>query len=176
MAYSTSQIAEIKSRALSAFRRRLDDAFDTDSVDELLESLGIELEETNQAYASYSRRTKIYVLGELAGRRKDYVLAAKKLNINEENLEFYDYSDMKSFNTEKLRYSPFVSDIICGPVPHKIEGIGDHSSILSLMEHNPQEYPKVYRAIANRSLKLSINSFKQGIIQSRLRQKISQVS
>ena len=176
MTYSTGQIAEIKSLALSSFRRRLDDAFETDTVNELLESLGIELQEANPAYASYNRRTKIYVLGELAGKKKDYVLAAKKLSISEENLEFYDYSEMKSFNSEKLRNSPFVSDVICGPLPHKIVGIGDCSSILSLMEHNPQEFPKIYRAIANRSLKLSINSFKQGLIQSRLREKLSLLS
>lgn len=172
MPYSMQQISAIKTAAMSAFRQRLDDAISADSVEDFLELLGIELQNSNPAYSSYNRRTKIYVLGELSGKKKDYIMAAKKLDISQENLEFYDYEDMKSFNSEKLRYSQAVSDIICGPVPHKIKGIGDANSLLSLIESRPQEYPKIYRASANRSLKLSVNSFKQGLIQTRFREKM----
>ncbi len=172
MPYSVSERADIIVKALQVFRNRLENAIDSDSLNDFLKELNIELDQTNNpAYASYNRRAKILVLGALAGKKKDYILCAKRLGVDEQNLEFYDYEEMKTFNTEKLRYSSAVSDIICGPMPHKVAGIGDYSSFITLLKDNPSEYPKVYLATANESIKLTINNFTQGLLQTRYMEK-----
>ena len=174
MPYSVSERADIIAKTSQVFRNMLLNAIDSDSLNDFLNKLGIELDETsNPAYASYSRRTKILVLGALAGKKKDYISWAKRLGVDEQNLEFRDYEEMKTFNTEKLRYSSAVSDIICGPMPHKVAGIGDYSSFITLLKDNPSEYPKVYLATANESIKLTINNFKSGILQTRYKEKFS---
>ena len=79
MPHSVRDRSFIISTALSIFRKRLENAIDSDSLNDFLDLLGIDLDETsNPAYASYNRRTKILVLGALAGKKKDYILCAKK--------------------------------------------------------------------------------------------------
>ena len=174
MALTTREIANIKGKALSAFRRMLDDAINSDTLDEFLKNYGIELDiEDNPEYYLYSRRTKIYVIGELSGHRKDYILTAKKLGICEDNLEFKDYSEMKSFNTEKFRNTYLISDIICGPIPHRVPGVSDYSSLIAEMKTNPNVFPKVFIASSNGQLKLTISNFKQAIIQTRFKEKFN---
>jgi len=46
--------------------------------------------------------------------------------------------------------------------------MGDVSSLLAIMKREPNKYPKVIVATANSSLKLSINSFKQALLNTRL--------
>lgn len=176
MSYSVSERADIIAKALKVFRVRLENAIDSNSLNDFLSLLGIELDETsNHAFASYNRRTKILVLGALAGKKKDYISCAKKLGISEQNLEFYDYDDMKTFDTEKLRFSSGVSDIICGPMPHKVVGINNYSSFIALLKAKPNEYPKVYLATANDAIKLTITNFKLGLLETRYKEKFSWV-
>ena len=150
-------------------RNQLNLAIDSDTLDDFLASLHIELEETNPAYSLYDRRTKILVFGALCGTKRDYIMAARKLGISDDNLEFVEYNETKTYNIEKLRYSSQYSDIICGPMPHKIEGIGDNSSFVDLLKSSPEQYPKMYNAVD----KLSINVFKQALIQTRFIEKFT---
>ena len=92
----------------------------------------------------------------------------KKLNIPENNIQFVDdYSKMHSFNAEQLRYSDRYSDIIIGPTPHSIKNKGGFSSIIAMIENNPKEYPKLLKAIANNSLKITTSNFKELLQQTR---------
>ena len=153
----------IINRVIHIVIERLNHALDTDTLEDFLKLFGIELEEKNPAYALYNKRTKILVFGSLKGSKKDYIKCAKKLGIEEYNLEFVEYLSTKNYNVEKLRNSEKFSDIICGPMPHKIEGIGDYSSFIALIENNKDEYPKMFNAVNN----LSINVFKQALMQTR---------
>lgn len=172
MTYSLKERSEITSRATSIFLKRLENAFDSDSLNDFLELLGIELDEQeNPAYTLYNRKTKIYVLGALAGKKKDYIMCAKKLGINEQNIEFKEYDAMTNFNIEKLRFSSTISDIICGPIPHKTSRIGDNSSFIAILKKHPNQFPKVFIATANESLKLTISNFTQGLLQTRYMEK-----
>ncbi len=94
-------------------------------------------------------------------------MAAKKLGVDSENLKFVDYSEAKHLNAERLRYSSEYSDIICGPIPHKVEGMGDTSSLLAKIEKNPSEYPKLIKAEANQKLKFSLTGFKNYLLKTR---------
>lgn len=174
MPYSFRRRSDIITEVLSIFTKRLENAIDSDSLEDFLELVGIEIElekQINPAYYLYNHGTKIYVLGALAGKKKDYIVCAKGLGIDEKNLEFIEYDEMKTFSIEKLRYSSTISDIICGPMPHKIKGIGDYSSFISLLKSKPDEYPKAYIATANDVLKINLSNFRQGLLQSRFLEK-----
>ena len=115
----------------------------------------------------YNKRTKILIIGSLNGSKNEYINCAKKYNINEDNLDFFNYSEIKNYGVEKLRYSSKYSDIICGSIPHKIKGMGDVSSFIAEIKNHPEEYPKLYNAVE----KLSITKFKDALKKSRYFQK-----
>lgn len=166
MVYSQSQISDLKSKIIRKINAEINLALKNDTIDELLDKYGVELDEI-QYLSGVTKRSKILVLGQLSGRIKDYKMAAKKLGVEDKNLEFIDYNGAKHLNAERLKYSCEYSDIICGPVPHKIEGMGDTSSIITKIEHNPSEYPKLIKVTANDTLKFSISEFKESILKTR---------
>ncbi len=171
MVYSQSQITNLKSKIMRKIFVEIDLAIKNNSVDELLEKYCVEIEEIPY-FSGVTKRSKILVLGQLSGKRKDYVGVAKNLGVEENNLEFIDYVGIKHFNAETLRYSNKYSDIICGPMPHKIEGMGDTSSLITEIEKNPSEYPKLIKATSNGDLKFSITGFKNYILRTRFFEKI----
>lgn len=171
MVYSQSQITDLKAKIIKKICVEINLAIKNDAVDELLEKYGVELDEIPYQ-TGVTRRSIILVFGQLSGNVKDYQLVARKLGIKEDNLEFVDYNSAKHFDTERLRYSCKYSDIICGPIPHKIEGMGDTSSFISVIEKNPSEYPKLIKATANKSLKFSISGFKDCISKTRFFEEI----
>ena len=57
-------------------------------------------------------------------------------------------------------------------MPHKIEGMGDTSSLITEIEKNPSEYPKLIKATSNGDLKFSITGFKNYILRTRFFEKI----
>ena len=166
MVYSQSQISDLKSKIIRKINAEINLALKNDTIDELLDKYGVELDEI-QYLSGVTKRSKILVLGQLSGRIKDYKMAAKKLGVEDKNLEFIDYNGAKHLNAERLKYSCEYSDIICGPVPHKIEGMGDTSSIIAKIEHNQSEYPKLIKVTTNNTLKFSISEFKESILKTR---------
>ncbi len=166
MKYSQSQIVELKGKMIRKINALIDSAVKNDTVDELLKKYGIELEEISYA-TGVTKRSKILVLGQLSGKKKDYQKAAKTCGIEEGNIEFMDYNEIEKFGVESLKGSLKYSDIICGPIPHNIEGMGDTSSFISKIEKTPAEYPKLIKAVANGRLKFSITDFKDCIASTR---------
>lgn len=171
MVYSQSQIADLKTKIIRKINAEITLALKNDTVNELFEKYGVELEEISYQ-SGVTRRSKILVLGQLSGKIKDYQMAAKKLGVKEDNLEFIDYDGIKHLSVERLRYSCEYSDIICGPIPHKVEGMGDTSSFIAEMEKKPSEYPKLIKATANDSLKFSISGFREYILKTRFFEEI----
>lgn len=171
MVYSQSQITDLKTKIMRRINAEIVQALKNDTINELLEKYGIELDEISYL-SGVTRRSKILVLGQLSGKVKDYQMAAKKLGVKEDNLEFIDYDGAKHLNAERLRYSIEYSDIICGPIPHKVEGMGDASSFIAEMEKNPSEYPKLIKMAANDCLKFSISGFKEAILKTRFFEEI----
>lgn len=145
------------------------------TFEEILERFGISLLD-EPVMAVNTRKMKILVLGELAGKLKEYQLVAKKSGINQDNIEFINYVEAKKLNASRLQYSNEYSDIICGPIPHKIEGMGDTSSLLALMENNPSKYPKLQKATANSALKITITRFRELLFKTRYFEALSQIA
>ncbi len=166
MVYTQSQYSKIMQKIIAKVRFEVETAYDNDEMDYVIEKYGVSLDDD---FPVYPKTHKILVLGALAGKINDYKITAKKLGINPEQIEFVnDYSELKHFNTAKLEYSNEYSDIIYGPNPHKQVGMGDTSSLLALLKKEPNKYPKVIEAVANSSLKLSINSFREALLKTRL--------
>lgn len=168
MPYSNIERQNIIGQVMCIINRLLNSALDDDTIDEFLNSLGIELDyDKNSQFSLYNKRTKILIIGSLNGSKNEYINCAKKYNINEDNLDFINYSEIKNYGVEKLRYSSKYSDIICGSIPHKIKGMGDVSSFIAEIKTHPEEYPKLYNAVE----KLSITKFKDALKKSRYFQK-----
>lgn len=160
--YTDRQLQEIFTKAINKLQREFRLAKENDSIDDFMNDYGIIYEE--EAMPINVRQSKILVVGALNGKLKDYQLAAKKLDIKEDNIEFeVDFSKFTNLNLSRLEYSSEYSDIIFGAVPHSMEGRGDSSSMIAKMESEPNKYPRVTRAMANNSLKLSINSFRNAL-------------
>ena len=90
MVYSQSQIADLKTKIIRKINAEIALALKNDTVDELLEKYGVELEEISYQ-SGVTRRSKILVLGQLSGKIKDYQMSAKKLGVKEDNLEYNEY-------------------------------------------------------------------------------------
>lgn len=166
MAYSQAQISRILQKIIAKVRHELEVASENDDIDSLIEKYGVTLEE--EAMPVSPRRSKILVFGALAGKLKDYQMAAKKMGISAENIIFEnDYSRIKTYDTARLEYNSEYSDIIFGPMPHKTTGMGDTSSLLAEIKSAPNKYPRATIATANGSLKLSVTSFRDCITKTR---------
>lgn len=166
MKHSASQISQIIQKIIAKARKELEIAQENDSVEEVMEQYGVSLEE--DPVQVNPRISKILVFGALAGKKRDYLLAAKKLNIPEDNLVFIsDYDELKHYDTAKLEYSVEYSDIIYGPAPHKETNMGDTSSFLAKLKNEPNKYPRLTVASANGALKLSISSFRNSLTRTR---------
>ena len=171
MAYSAIQKAKIKAEILNKVSARLTFA-DDDLLDELMEQFGVYMNEEYQ-YVN-TRQMKVLVLGALAGKVNDYKLAAKKMSVPEYNIEFEsDYEKLHGFDTELLRNSAVYSDVIVGPIPHKMTNTDGYSNAIVQMQDDPTNYPRVIKASANNTLKISINSFKDALSKTRYMQALN---
>ena len=167
MSYSILEIGQMKSKIFGKINYEFELADTDEQVNKLIKKYDIVLEENPMSITP--KTAKILVLGALSGKVDKYILASKKLGINQNNLEFIsDYSKLKRFDVSNLEYSNKYSDIIYGPNPHKQVNLGDNSSTLAMMKKNPSKYPRVLEAIANKQLKLSIQSFKDCLEKTRL--------
>ncbi len=166
MEYSQVQIMKIKEIIFRQIDNEINLAKRNNTVDKILQKYNIVLDDTN--YESLiNKKSKILILGQLSGKIKDYLFIAKKLGIAKENLEFVDYNSAKHFSVERLKYSCVYSDIICGPIPHKIDEMGDTSGLIAEIERNPSMYPKLIKAVSNDSLKFSITKFREYLKKTR---------
>lgn len=164
MQYSNDFIGKVKQKVLSKIYNELRLAQKNGEVEKFLDKYGIVMEE--ERLPIDIRTSKILVIGELAGNKKDYQMRAKKMEIDPMHIEFLDYEQAKKFSGESLRYSRYYSDIIYGPTPHSTVENGEGSSLLATIKRNPIAYPRLIEARANSSkseLKISITGFIEGL-------------
>ena len=109
------------------------------------------------------------MVGDSRVNKNDLIGIAKKYGIKESRLDFQlDYTRLHNYDFGKLRNSYTYSDVLVGPLPHKVEGIDGFSSFLAMVEANPEEFPMVIRLETSNELKITKESFKNGLLQSRL--------
>ena len=134
----------------------------------VLEKYGIHnLKKESYSYIDLNS-SRVLVVGQMFLKQKDIVGICKSLDIDPERLEYVSYDEATNYNYEKLRFSNRYSDIIFGSVPHKGKNIGNNSSIITMIENNQEEYPKVIRAMDSNELKLTKTSFKEALKNTRV--------
>ena len=134
----------------------------------VLKKYQVELPE-KESYSYIDLNTsRILIVGQLNLRKKDVNGICKNLFIDPERLDYIDYEEATNFNYEKLEYSNRYSDVIFGATPHKGSGIGDNSSIITMLENNQERYPKVIRAMESNGLKLTKTSLKEALMKTRI--------
>lgn len=71
---------------------------------------------------------------------------------------------MKRFSFNKLAYSGRYDYIFAGPMPHKVKGLEDETSIIAQIENHPDIYPELVRVLSQTGeLKITKSSFKRAL-------------
>lgn len=138
----------------------------TNTLDDVLRKYDFQPE---QSLYYYPKVAKMLVIGQTSVSINDLKKILKKYNIREDRVEFIlDYNKAKNYPMQSLKYNYNYCDILAGPIPHKTVNMGDCNSILSEIERNQAEYPKLTRMIANNELKISKKSFESALLKSEL--------
>jgi hypothetical protein len=105
---------------------------------------------------------KIIILGESMVDDADIYSAFKEFGIGKHRVELHTRYNLGSFNIQTLKFSMNYALILLGPVPHSLEGKGNHSSIISTIEREAG-YTRSIRLTANNELKITKTSIKNAI-------------
>ena len=136
-------------------------------IDEVLKKYDLQ-DEIEYSYYDI-RSSKILVIGDSVVDKTTLINTAKKFGIKENRLEFQlDYNKLTNYDFGKLRNSMTYSDVLVGPNPHKVAGINGYSSFLAMVEAMPEEYPKIITLESANELKITKQSFINGLLNSRL--------
>lgn len=121
------------------------------------------------AYEYYDRRdAKIIVIGQSQLNPSQMRLRIKKAGVKDEDVEIIDdYEKMTNIDFSFLKNSSKYSDVLIGPMPHKVKGIDGFSSLIALIENNPSEYPKLIKLETNGELKITKTSLDEAISKTR---------
>lgn len=168
MVLSTIELDRVMTYVYAKLSSELTIANRSNELEEYLSKIGCTdcIGKHNTSYLAHN--AKILVIGDMNINCKSIKKIAKKCGIKADRIEVIsEYEKLTNLNFEKYRNNTNYSDIIIGPTPHKVKGIGGYSSAISMMEHNPEEYPKLIRAeTAAGELKLTATSFEAALRQT----------
>lgn len=126
--------------------------------------------EDQEKWYSYPNTSKIIVIGNIEAKEKEVIGCLKAVGIDKTRIEFYsDYEKLPNINFGFLRNNFNYSDILVCAMPHKMTGIGNNTSFISMIENNPKEFPTLTR-ITDESgkLKYSNSAFKKALIKTNM--------
>lgn len=104
---------------------------------------------------------KIVVFGDSQVKKKDLLGIAKTLGVAKNRIEFVDYEHAKTYPYRKLQFRDDVVAVMFGAIPHSNAGKGTYTSLVNLMEHNPDRYPEVIRLVSNKKMKITKTNFRK---------------
>ena len=138
----------------------------TEGLEEVLMKYGFDDKEVYYPYVETSR-AKILLLGHSEVSINDIYGICKSFELDKDDIEIFDdYNKLTSFRCDVLRFSCKYSDIIIGPLPHKMAGIGNYSSLISMIEDCPQEFPKLIKVDYSGELKITKESLKRAFVKT----------
>lgn len=160
-------LLEIQEKIYQKVLKEVTEAYYENRLNEVLNKYGLQDE---IEYPYYDRNnSKILVVGNSMVSKDKLVAIAKKYGINEKFLEFeLDYDRLHNYNFAKLENSMNYSDVLIGPLPHKVSGIDGFSSFLAMTDAHPENYPKIIRLQGSNELKITKESFLKGLQNTRL--------
>ena len=130
------------------------------TLEETLKKYGLEENENNGFYYD-SYNSKIIVIGSIEVKHQEVKACLKSLGINPNRVEFYsDYEKLSNIDFNFLKNNMNYSDILVCAMPHKMRGTEGYASLISKIEDNQGEYPKLTRI---GDLKYSNTAFKEAL-------------
>lgn len=164
MALSAEALRELTIKVVDKIKKELTVQNGLGCLNEYLANIHCSELIANYNTAIIPRDAKIAVFGDTRVDTKFLNAIAKDLGINPTKIEYHlDYDKNKRFDFSKFKNSSVYSDIIFGPSAHKAVGIGDNSSPIAMMENDNEHYPKIIRAEATDSLKITKTSFRKAL-------------
>lgn len=162
-----TDLAEILEKVYGKISKEITDAYYNDEINYILEKYDLK-DEISYSYYDFNN-AKILVIGNSMISKDVMISIAKKYGIKENRLEFeLDYDRLHNYNFGNLKNNMSYSDILVGPLPHKVKGIENYSSFLAMAEANPEEFPKIIRLEGSNELKITKQSFLDGLLKTRL--------
>lgn len=123
-------LAEILEKVYGKISKEITDAYYNDEINYILEKYDLK-DEISYSYYDFNN-AKILVIGNSMISKDVMVSIAKKYGIKENRLEFeLDYDRLHNYNFGNLKNNMSYSDILVGPLPHKVKGIENYSSFFS---------------------------------------------
>ena len=160
-------LAEILEKVYGKIAKEITDAYYNDEIDYILEKYDLK---DKISYSYYDcNNSKILIVGNSMINKDVMISIAKKYGIKENRLEFeLDYDRLHNYNFGNLRNNMAYSDVLVGHLPHKVKGIENYSSFLAMAEANPEEFPKIIKLEGSNELKITRQSFLDGLLKTRL--------
>lgn len=158
------ELADILENIYQKISREITEAYFNDEIDIILEKYGLN---NKISYSYYDRNNaKILVVGDSAIGKDLLLRIAKKFGITEKQIELQlDYEKLTNYNFSKLQNSMTYSDVLVGPIPHKVGGL---DNFISKAESNPEEYPKLIKLEGSNEYKITKNTFTKALLETRL--------
>lgn len=161
-------LVQILDMAYQKLTKEISSAYYNGRIDEVLKKYELEDETAGHFHYNYSN-SKIIVIGESRVNKSDLEYIAKKNGIDPKKIEFeLDYEKLTNYNFEKFKYNMSYSDVLIGPMPHKVKGLDESSSFLSMVREHPEDYPKIIELRDANELKITKQSFLNGLLETRL--------
>lgn len=134
--------------------------------------------EEQEKWYSYPNTSKMIVIGSIEVKEKEVLGCMKAVGIDKNRVEFYtDYEKLTNMNFSFLRNNFNYSDILVCAMPHKISGIGEYASLISMIESNPKEFPTLTKITdESGNLKFSNSAFKKALIKTNMFKEINDES
>lgn len=160
-------LVQILDKIYQKLTKEVSSAYYNGNIDELLDKYGLK-EEVGHFHFNYNN-SKIIVIGESRVNKSDLEYIAKKNGIDPKRIEFeLEYEKLTNYNFEKFKYNMSYSDVLIGPMPHKVKGLDASASFLSMVREQPENYPKIIELRDANELKISKQSFLNGLLKTRL--------
>ena len=159
-------LTELLEKIYQKVTKEVTEACYNNTVNDVLKKYGLE-DEIEYCYYDISN-SKILIVGNSMIDKDIMVAIAKRNGIKENRLEFrLDYDRLHNYDFGNLKDNMNYSDVLVGPLPHKVEGIDGYSSFLAMAEAEPDRFPKITRLESANELKITKESFTNGILNTR---------
>ena len=117
-------LLEILEKIYTKLIKELTDAYHNGNLDEILKKYGLEDEVEHFYYDA--NNSKIIVIGDSRINKNEMEIIAKKNGIDPRRIEFVlEFDKITNYNFEKFKYNLSYSDILIGPIPHKVKGLDE---------------------------------------------------
>ena len=162
-------LVQLQEKVLQKITRELADAYSNGTVEDFFEKYDLKEESNDESFYYDINNSKIIVIGDSRISKSDMEGLAKHKGLNPQRIEFVlDYEKLTNFNFERFRNNMKYSDILVGPIPHKVKGLDAASSFLNMVNNQPDCFPRVIALRDSNELKITKQSFLNGLLKTRL--------